>query len=285
MSKRPAHPAPSGRPNPNQLALDRAIMALRMQRPDEAERIAAPILKADRGNLLAAQVLGRALTMQNRPAEAIAPLERAARRGDDPALETELAGALMAAGRRDEALVQLQRTTARQPPFLPAFMEYGTQLAQAGRIDEAVALLERGLAIAPAPAAVELRMALAQAHVRRNDRPAARALMRQAAQAAPQRPDILAALARVLAQDGDYAEAVKLFRRALALKPDDAITRMSFGACLLEMGEREAGEANLRLVAQGAPQMTGQAITALASASHGRFFLRPSAAARFLKKG
>jgi hypothetical protein len=72
-----------------------------MQRPDEAERLAAGVLKSDRGNSVAAQVLGRALMVQNRPAEAIAVLERAARRSNDPAIETLLAGALAAAGRRD----------------------------------------------------------------------------------------------------------------------------------------------------------------------------------------
>jgi hypothetical protein len=61
------------------------------------------------------------------------------------------------------------------------------------------------------------------------------------------------------------------------------VTRNNLGACLLEIGEREAGEATLRAAARGVPQMAGQAITSLASASHGRFFLRPSAAAKFLR--
>jgi hypothetical protein len=51
---------------------------------------------------------------------------------------------------------------------------------------------------------------------------------------------------------------------------------------LLEMGERTAGEATLRSATQSGAQMAGLAITALASTSHGRFFLRPSAAAKFL---
>jgi predicted Zn-dependent protease len=55
-----------------------------MQRPDEAERITADILKAERANARAAHVHGQALLMQNRAADAIAPLERAARRSGDP---------------------------------------------------------------------------------------------------------------------------------------------------------------------------------------------------------
>jgi hypothetical protein len=39
----------------------------------------------------------------------------------------------------------------------------------------------------------------------------------------------------------------------------------------------------LRAAARAAPQIAGQAITSLAASSHGRFFLRPSAAAKFLR--
>ena len=104
------------------------------------------------------------------------------------------------------------------------------------------------------------------------------AMLVQALAAAPERPDVLAPLAKVMALDGDYAAAADLFRRALGLRPDDAMSRNNLGLCLLEMGEREAGEASLRAAAHGAPQMAGLALT-----SHGRFFLRASAAAKFLR--
>jgi tetratricopeptide (TPR) repeat protein len=281
MSTRPPLPANAGRPNANDQALERALLALRMQRPDEAERISADVLKANRGNPRAAQVLGQALLMQNRAAEAIAPLERAARRSGDPAIETLLATALAAAGRRDEALDQLRRTTARRPPFAPAFLEHGGLLAKIGRFDEANAVLESGLAFAPD--SVELRMELGFLHLKRNNRAKSRAMLSQALAAAPGRPDVLAALAKVMTMDGEYGAAADLFRRALGLRPDDAVSRNNLGLCLLEMGEREAGEASLRAAAHSAPQMAGLAFTSLAAASHGRFFLRPSAAAKFLR--
>jgi Flp pilus assembly protein TadD len=278
MSKpppRPAAPPSSGNP-----ALENAILALRMQRPDEAERLAAGVLKSNRGNALAAQILGRALIMQNRAAEAIEPLQRAARRSDDPATETLLAMALAAVGRRDEALEQLRQATARRPPFASAFLEHGGLLAKLGRFDEAIAVLESGLALTPE--AVDLRMELGYVHLKRNSRANARALFLQVLAVAPARHDAVAALAKVMALDGEYAAAADLYRRALGLRPDDAVTRNSLGMCLLEMGERTAGEASLRAAMRDAPQMAGQAITSLAAASHGRFFLRPSAAAKFL---
>src|SRR4051794_17265971 len=261
--------------------LENAVLALRMQRPNEAERLAASVLKSDRGNSVAAQILGRALLMQNRADEAIVPLQRAARRSDDPAVETELAIALAAAGRRDEALEQLRRTTARRPTFPRAFVEYGGLLAKTGRPEEGIAGLVRGVALTPE--AVDLRMELGFVHLKRNDRASARTLFQQVLVAAPERYDVLPALAKVMALDGEYAAAADLFRRALGLRPDDAVTRNNLGACLLEIGQRDAGEAALRDAARGVPQMAGQAITSLASASHGRFFLRPSAAAKFLR--
>jgi hypothetical protein len=39
----------------------------------------------------------------------------------------------------------------------------------------------------------------------------------------------------------------------------------------------------LRAVAGAAPHLYGMVLTSLAAASHGRFFLRPSAAAKFLR--
>ena len=278
MSKRP--PVAS-RPSAGDHVLERATLALQMQRPDEAERIAADVLKANRGNIVAATILGRALMMQNRAGEAIAPLERAARRSGDPAIETLLAAALATAGRRDEALDRLRQTTARRPPFPPAFREHAGQLAKTGRLDEAVAVLETGLKLAPE--IIELQIDLGLLYLSRNQRTKARATLSHALAAAPGRPDILAALARVMLLDGEYASAADAYRHVLALRPDDAMTRANFGVCLLEMDDREAGEANLRSVTRGRPQMLGRAIHSLAAASHGRFFLRPSAVDKFLR--
>ena len=72
-------------------------------------------------------------------------------------------------------------------------------------------------------------------------------------------------------------------RQVLAVRPDDALTRANLAACLLEMGEREAGETNLRLALRGRPQMLGRTTYALVNSSHGRFFFRQSAFAKFLQ--
>jgi len=256
------------------------MLALQMGASGEAERLAEGVLRANRSSSAAAVILGQALLMQGRSAEAITPLERAARRGDDPKIETLLAAALGAAGRREEALDRLRQTTARRPPFPPAFREYSDQLAKAGRFDEAIAVAETGLQLTPD--VIELMVDLGRLYLGRNDRARARSMFSLALAASPGRRDVQAALARVMVFDGEYAAAADIYRHVLALQPDDAMTRIDLGMCQLELADRNAGEASLRAAARGRPEMIGRAMHSLASASHGRFFFRPSAAVKFL---
>ena len=107
--------------------------------------------------------------------------------------------------------------------------------------------------------------------------------MLRALKLAPERPDLLSALAQVMLLDGEYASAAETFRRIVALRPGDAVARAELGRCQLEMGERDAGEANIRMATQERPELFGRAVMSLAIASRGRFFLRPSAATKFLR--
>lgn len=257
------------------------MAALRAQQLQEAERLSASVLLRDRGNAAAAQVLGTSLLLQSRPKDAVDALQGVARRSADPAVETLLARSLAAAGRRDEAFDQLRRATGRRPPYPLAFLELGEGLGAAGRLDEGVAVLEAGLALTPK--ADGLRIALGYLQLKRNDRSRARRLFQEVRAAAPRRQDAMVGLAKVLALDGEYAQAADLYRRALILRPDDAGARLSLGKCLLEMDERDAGEAAIRAASQQAAQLAGPAISALAATAHGRFFLRPSAALTFLR--
>jgi tetratricopeptide (TPR) repeat protein len=261
--------------------LERAAQALRTERFAEAEQLAAEVLRASRFDAPALSILARALIGQNRGAEAIMPLEKAARRGDDPGIETLLGAALAGAGRRTEAIEQLRRTAKRRPPFIPAFQELAGQLAKVGSVEEAIAIIESGIVLAPQN--IDMKLDLARLHLQRNERGKARAILLSAHEAAPGRPEILTALARVLLLDGEYASAADTYRRALGLRPDDAMARADLAACLLEMGQRDAGEASLRSALRGRAQMLGRATYALVNSSHGRFFFRQSAVAKFLR--
>ncbi len=278
MSQRPR--SGSEPPSTTGDALQRAVEALRAGRARDAERLAADVLKADRGNLLAAKVWGQALLLQDRAGEAIEALQRAVRRAEDPDAETLLARALAAAGRDDEVFEVLRTAVTRRPAFPLAFLELGDRLGKAGRFDEAIAVFEEGLALIPQ--AVILRVGLGYVHLLRNDRAAARRLFIQVRASDPQRRDAALGLAHVLAADGDYAAAADLYRHVLSLTPDDAATRIALAKCLLELGDRGAGEATLRAATREGTEAVWDAITALASTPHGRLFLRPSDATRFL---
>jgi predicted Zn-dependent protease len=280
MSKRPNEIVKT-KPSRSDVLLERAAMALNTRQPGEAERLASEVLKAERGNARAASLLGQALLAQNRANEAITPLERAARRSDDPALETLHAIALTAAGRREDAFRQLRMTTARRPVFPPASRELASQLAKSGKRSEAIAVLENCLALAPGM--VELLVDLAALRLLRNERSLARAALSEALAVAPGRPDALALLAQVMLFEGEYASAADAYRRVLAQKPDEAMIRTEFAVCLMELGERAAGESHLRAATRDQPQLLLRAIHSLAAARQGRFFLRPSAVAQFLQ--
>jgi len=280
----------TGRPTPPfdmppgnaEKVLQAAVLALRAQRPDEAERIAADVLKFAPHHPVAAGILGRAMMLQNRIAEAIPVLEQAARRGEDSAVETQFADALVATGRRDEALAQLRLTMARRPAFLPCFIMYARYISDIGGYADAIAALEQGLTVFPG--AWELQNELALQYIKINDRAGARAVLSRGLAAVPQHPVLLSTLGQALYLDGDYAAAADAYRRVLAANPGDAAARKNLGSCRLEIGEREAGEADLRAAVRAAPQLAGHAIAAMALASHGRLFLRHSAAMNFLRQ-
>ena len=261
--------------------LERAALALRGRQFAEAERLAAEVLRGNRTESAAVSILAQALLALNRGEEAIAPLEKAARRSNDAVIETLLGAVLGSAGRRAEAIEQLTLTTARRPPFLPAFQELAGQLAKAERVDEGIAVIVSGLALAPE--SIALQLDLARLHLQLNDRAKAREILSKARDAAAGHLDILKELARVLLLDGEYASAADAYRHALAHRPDDAFTRADLAACLLEMGDRDAGEATLRLAFRGGPHMLGRTTHALIASSHGRFFFRPSAVVKFLE--
>lgn len=276
MSKSPS----SDRNKPPPPALAKAMLALQMQQFGDAEQLASQVLKSDRGNTFAAEVLGRALLAQSRLEDAIGHLSKFVRRTGEPSIETLLAGMFAAAGRSEEALDQLRRAVGRRPPYLPAFAELALQLRKGGQFDEALTVAESGLAFEPHSA--DLQLALGYVLAERNERDRALAMFAQVHAAQPAHHDALLALAAAVIWSGDYERAAGLYRRALAIKPLDD-TRIRLAKCLLELRQREEAEALFRSAAHGTGKMAAPAVIGMVSASHGRIFLRPSAALDFLR--
>src|SRR5580700_4758960 len=149
MTSKLGHPVSHGGASGGDATLQWAMIALNSGHPADAERIAADVLKTNRRHVLALQVLANALLLQNRIADAIAPLETAARGNHDPQIETILGIVLRQAGRIEDALSWLKRAVKRRPPHVPAFYEYGCLLSFLNRDDEAIEAFNRGLDVAP----------------------------------------------------------------------------------------------------------------------------------------
>ena len=68
-------------------------------------------------------------------------------------------------------------------------------------------------------------------------------------------------------------------------QPNDFDGWVQLGYCLLEAGDRDAGSDCFRTAARGNPQNYGNVLAALVKSGRGRFWLKPSAAARFFQGG
>jgi tetratricopeptide (TPR) repeat protein len=262
-------------------ALQQAKVALSAERPQDAQRIAETILRTNPRHGEALYVLGCALVMQDRAADALAPLEDAARELRDAETDTMLAIALRQAGRQDDALSRLKRAIKRQPPYAGAFHELGFLLSSLKRHDEAIEALRRGLLIAPMMP--ELSIQLGYVYLRLRDCAEAKLAFARALEISPGALDALFGMARAHQEAGETALAADYFRRYLRNRPDDAGTWLSLGHCLLELGQRDAGYECFRTAARGDQKRYGAALNSLVSSGRGRFWLRPSAAARFLR--
>jgi tetratricopeptide (TPR) repeat protein len=274
------HPIALGHSADRDGLLRQAKFALDSNRPQDAQRIAQQILKTDPQRAQALHILGCALLMQDRAADAIAPLEGAARALRDPETETLLAIALRRIGRKENALSRLKRATKRQPPFGPAFHELGFLLLSMERHDEAIELLSRGHELLPMMP--ELSILLGNVFLACRDFRNAQVHFARALNISPNSSDAMYGLATAHWRLCQYQAAADLFRRHLMRNPDDVSTWLSLGHCLLELGQRDAGYDCFRTAARGNPKRYGSALASLVNSGRSRFWLRPSQAQRFL---
>jgi len=261
--------------------LQQAVFALNAKRPEQAQRIAEEILKRDPRNAGALHILGFALLMRGCAQDAVAPLEAAARGRHDPEIETRLALALSQIGRREDALSRLKRAVKRQPPYAPAFHGLGTLLFAMERCDEAIEALRRGVDVAPMMP--EMSILLGSVHLKRRNYGEAKAAFRQALAISPTSPDALSGMGMALYANGESAAAADFFRRRLRSRPDHDTVWLQLGHCLMQLGERDAGHECFRAAARGDPKRYGRALSSLAASGRGRAWLKPSAAARFMR--
>ena len=282
MANRPGHPSTPGRgAGGSDDALQRAMSALNARRPSEAERIAGEVLKADPRHARALHIFGYALLMQGRSQDAIAALEPAARGSHDPEIDTQLAIALRQAGRNEDALSRLKRATKRRPPFVAAFQELGSLLSSMKRYDEAIEAYSRGLEVAPMMP--DLSIQLGYVFLQRRDCANAKTAFARALSVAPGAAGALFGMGKAHQEVGENQAAIEYFRRCLMITPNDLGCWLNLGHCLLELGQRDAGYECFRTAARGDQKRYSSALTTLVKSGRGRFWLKPSAAERFLR--
>jgi tetratricopeptide (TPR) repeat protein len=277
----PSHPADAGSEGRDDDRLAQAMSALDDERPEDAERMAAELLKADPHHAAALYVLGCALTMQGRAGEAIAPLEAASGDHDNPECDTVLAIALRQVGRHEDAVGRLKLTIKRYPAHAAAFNELGYLLVLMGRYDEAADVLTQGLQIAPT--LPQLSIQLGYAELSRRNCANAKVAFARALDISPHSHDALFGMAKAHQELGENEAAVDYFRRYLTDRPNDSGAWLNLGHGLLELGQLKPGYECFRMAARGDAERYGTALTSLAAAARGRFWLKPSAAARFLR--
>jgi tetratricopeptide (TPR) repeat protein len=258
------------------------MSAIQGGRPEEAERLAQGVLSSNPSQPNAQHLFGYALLIQDRASEAIEPLKKAFRSLRDPAIETQLAIALRKAGQVEEAVNRLRSAAKRKPIFLAAVHELAFTLHSLGRYDDAIDTANRG--IDALPGMVELRLLLGWMFHDRNDLSKAKEAFSRAIAVAPHHADTHFRMGLVLMDSGDFNSAATFFSRALALNPNNNLdVRLKLAQCLLENGQADAAYAGLRAATRFDPQVYGDAIKTLVKSARGRFWLRPSAAARFFR--
>ena len=280
MAAGPLHPMARGDvAGPGDLL--QAKSALNANRPQEAQRIAQQILKSDPRSPQALHILGCALLMQDRVADAITRLEDAARALRNPETETLLAIALRRVGRNEDALSRLKRAIKRQPPFGAAFHELGFLLFSMERYREAIEVLSSGLKLLPMMP--ELSILLGNVFLGCRNFTDAKVSFARALNISPNSSDAMYGLGTAHWRLCEYQAAADLFRRYLMRNPDDVSGWLNLGHCLLELGQSDAGYDCFRTAARGEPKRYGSALASLVNSGRSRFWLKPSAAQRFLR--
>jgi Flp pilus assembly protein TadD len=172
----------------------------------------------------------------------------------------ELAGALAAVGRFDEARRAFARSLAIKPEDASTLYNFGNVASQQGRFDEAVELYQRALRAKPDfVAAMEN---LGNAESMRGNQPEALVWLRRALELEPSSSGLEMNLANTLYRSGAFADARVAYERALALAPTSPEILTNYGTFLYAQGDFATAIRILERIAAPAP---ARALVALAA--------------------
>ncbi|MBI3265161.1 MAG: tetratricopeptide repeat protein [Acidobacteria bacterium] len=149
--------------------------------------------------------------------------------------EHNLATALQAEGRNDEASQHYRRAIALGPAYAPPHSNLGTLLRAEGRVDDAIDEYRRALEIQPDYRSA--RYNLANALLARGRADEAANEFRRVLDGDPQRVDALNNLGIALATAGRLQEAIEAFHRAQAADPTSAQAHYNLAMVMVDLGD------------------------------------------------
>jgi tetratricopeptide (TPR) repeat protein len=211
----------------------------------QAESHYRKILAIDPNHIDSLHLLG-VLAHQNGHNETAVDLLRKAISLNDrtPTFHSDLALALRALGRMQEAVVHYTRALALQPDSAEAHNNLGSSLRNLARLDDAIVEYRRALALKPDYA--DARNNLGNALRDQGKLEEAIAEYRRALALNPGVAEAHNNLGSVLRNLGKSDEAVAEYRRALALKPGAAETHYNLGNALTNLGRIDEAVAEYR---------------------------------------
>ena len=170
-----------------------------------------------------------------------------------------LAQALSAMGRSEEASSHYQAALRINPDSVEAHSGIGAVLGQAGRQEDAIAHYRHALRVSPADAIARANLGAALAEQGKVGE--AEAHLRAALETAPDLPLALGNLGVALARQGRTSEALGLFARVVDLQPTDGAAHRHLASALALEGRTDDAivqfETALRLDPADAPSRNG----------------------------
>jgi tetratricopeptide (TPR) repeat protein len=221
-------------------AFEQAVVLYRQGRLDQAEKVAARVLKAWPGSFDVVHLLAVIRMQLGKPGAALGLFEQALRlHPASPDATANMAMTLAMLGRRDEGLALFEKAHALDPSNWQTLNGRGSLLLQLNRFGEALASFEQALAMAPHQLGLHLNRGTALAQLQRLDEAIAEfdaVLARE-----PTKADAHFNRGNALTGLGRVAEAIAAFDRALALRPDYLKAMISRGVALQALNRnREA---------------------------------------------
>jgi tetratricopeptide (TPR) repeat protein len=149
--------------------------------------------------------------------------------------ETNLASALQAEGRSNDAVEHYQRAIAIQPDYAPAYNNLGVAEHAAGQLDKAFTAFQR--AVDMKPEYPDAHYNLANVLLEKNQPQAAAEHFRIALQTIPDSAGVSNNLGIALAAEGKGTDAVAAFRSAVANDPSSATAHRNLADGLAAAGQ------------------------------------------------